>query len=121
MRSWPALAPAKSATGACSSSQSRSRSGSGRASAARRACVTRPPSAGGTEPGAWSWIKRVVTEQGELDPVPIELERSRDRRVGTYRTATPLLGGMASHQAAVRGAQAASVAVFVAFGGFVAT
>jgi hypothetical protein len=28
--------------------------------------------------GAWSWIKRVITEHGELDPVPIDLERSYD-------------------------------------------
>jgi hypothetical protein len=28
--------------------------------------------------GAWSWIKRVVTEHGELAPVPIDLERSQE-------------------------------------------
>ncbi|MFL5895604.1 MAG: hypothetical protein ACJ76Z_10910 [Thermoleophilaceae bacterium] len=26
--------------------------------------------------GVWSWTKKVVTEHGELDPVPIDLERS---------------------------------------------
>jgi hypothetical protein len=28
--------------------------------------------------GIWSWAKRVVTEHGELDPVPIDLERTPD-------------------------------------------
>ncbi|HEX4718010.1 MAG TPA: hypothetical protein VH300_05735 [Thermoleophilaceae bacterium] len=28
--------------------------------------------------GLWSWAKKVVTEHGELDPVPIDLERTPD-------------------------------------------
>jgi len=28
--------------------------------------------------GAWSWAKKVVTEQGELDPMPIDLERTEE-------------------------------------------
>jgi hypothetical protein len=28
--------------------------------------------------GLWSWVKRVVTEHGELEPVPIDLERTHE-------------------------------------------
>src|SRR4051794_30461493 len=39
----------------------------------------RPRSAGGTDRlGVWAWVKRVVTEHGELEPLPIDLEHSAE-------------------------------------------
>src|SRR5262245_49998578 len=66
--------------GGCSCSTSFSRCASGPGSGAPSRCATRLPSGGATRPlmHLWAWIRGVIADRGEHEPVPIFLERGED-------------------------------------------